>query len=107
MKLSTAKDMAKQGIFSDEVLQAFYDNGYTDEYLTMTYGYEPDKANGGALDGYNPAYFRAAMNNLSALLAQGKMDNAVSGIDSFWNKLSEEQREQVQELLSRYGLAYQ
>ena len=107
MKLSTAKDMAKQGIFSDEVLQAFYDNGYTDEYLAVTYGYEPDKANGSALDGYNPAYFRAAMNNLSALLAQGKMDNAVSGIDSFWNKLSEEQREQVQELLSRYGLAYQ
>lgn len=107
MKLSTAKDMAEQGIFSDEVLQAFYDNGYTDEYLTATYGYEPDKANGGAPDGYDPAYFRAAMNNLSALLAQGKMDNAVSGIDSFWNKLSEEQREQVQELLSRYGLAYQ
>ena len=42
MKLSTAKDMAEQGIFSDEVLQAFYDNGYTDEYLAMTYGYEPD-----------------------------------------------------------------
>lgn len=52
---------------------------------------------------YNPAYFRAAMSSLSSLLAQGKTDNAISGIQSFWDKLSEAQKAQVRKLVANYG----
>lgn len=52
---------------------------------------------------YNPAYFRAAMSSLNTLLAQGKTDNAISGIQSFWDKLSEAQKEQVRKLVASYG----
>ena len=52
---------------------------------------------------YNPAYFGAAMRSLSSLLAQGKTDNAISGIQSFWDKLSEAQKEQVRKLVANYG----
>ena len=102
MKLSTAKDMAKQGIFSAEVRQAFYDNGYNDEYLKNAYGYNPN--NSFMYDGgYNGAYFSAAMRNLSALLEQGNVDYAVSGIQSFWDKLSNEQKQKVRALVESYG----
>lgn len=61
--------------------------------------------NGGSGGGseYNPAYFRAAMSSLSSLLAQGKTDNAISGIQSFWDKLSEAQKAQVRKLVANYG----
>ncbi len=61
---------------------------------------------GGGESEYNTANFRAAMNSLSTMLAQGKTDNAVSGIDSFWGKLSSEQKNSVQKLLNGYGLTY-
>lgn len=60
----------------------------------------------GSAPGYNSAYFTLAMNNLSSQLAQGKAQNAVSGIDSFWGKLSEAQKQEVQALLNKYGYSY-
>lgn len=102
MKLSTAKDMAKQGIFSAEVRQAFYDAGYNDEYLKNAYGYNPNHAwmyDGG----YNGAYFNAAMSSLRTMLEQGKTDNAIGGIQSFWDKLSNEQKQKVRALVESYG----
>ena len=47
------------------------------------------------------------MNSLSAMLAQGKVEQAVSGLNSLWVKLSEAQRLEVQDLLGGYGYAYQ
>lgn len=102
MKLSTAKDMAKQGTFSAEVRQAFYDAGYNDEYLKNAYGYNPNHAwmyDGG----YNGAYFNAAMSSLRTMLEQGKTDNAIGGIQSFWDKLSNEQKQKVRALVESYG----
>ena len=102
MKLSAAKDMAKQGIFSAEVRQAFYDAGYNDEYLKNAYGYNPNHAwmyDGG----YNGAYFNAAMSSLRTMLEQGKTDNAIGGIKSFWDKLSNEQKQKVRALVESYG----
>nr|DAT86741.1 MAG TPA: hypothetical protein [Caudoviricetes sp.] len=52
---------------------------------------------------YNPSYFRAAMSSLSSLLAQGKTDSAINGIQSFWDKLSAAQKEQVRKLVESYG----
>ena len=44
MKLSQAKEYAKQGVFTDEVLSVLRGNGYSDEYLKAAYGYEPETA---------------------------------------------------------------
>lgn len=102
MKLSTAKDMAKQGFFSPEVRQTFYNAGYNDQYLEKTYGYNPNHAwmhDGG----YNSSYFNAAMSSLRTMLEQGKTDNAIGGIQSFWDKLSNEQKQKVRALVESYG----
>lgn len=102
MKLSTAKDMAKQGFFSPEVRQAFYNAGYNDQYLEKTYGYNQNHAwmyDGG----YNSSYFNAAMSSLRTMLEQGKTDNAIGGIQSFWDKLSNEQKQKVRALVESYG----
>lgn len=52
---------------------------------------------------YNTALFSAAMRSLSTLLAQGKIAEAENGINSFWDKLSDAQREKVSALIQRYG----
>ena len=44
---------------------------------------------------------------LSAMLAQGKVEQALSGLNSLWGKLSILQRLMVQDLLGGYGYAYQ
>lgn len=63
--------------------------------------------NGGSSGGgYNSSYFNAAMSSLRAMLAQGRTDYAVGGIDSFWGKLSDEQKARVQKMLNEYGLTY-
>lgn len=61
---------------------------------------------GGSGGGYNSSNFNAAMSNLRTMLAQGRTDHAVGGIDSFWNKLSDEQKARVQKMLNEYGLTY-
>lgn len=63
--------------------------------------------NGGSSGGgYNSSYFNAAMSSLRTMLAQGRTDYAVGGIDSFWDKLSDEQKARVQKMLNEYGLTY-
>lgn len=57
--------------------------------------------------GYNASNFNAAMSSLNTMLAQGKTEYAVGGIDSFWHKLSAAQKADVQKVLKRYGLTYQ
>lgn len=110
MTLTTAKQAASNGVFNDQVLKVLRENGYTDDMLEAIYGYVPTAAtgasSGSSAPGYNSAYFKAAMNNLSSQLAQGKAQNAVSGIDSFWGKLSEAQKQEVQALLNKYGYSY-
>lgn len=106
MTLTTAKQAASSGVFNDQVLKVLRDNGYTDDMLEAIYGYVPSTGGQETSAGYNPAYFSAAMNNLSSQMEQGKAQNAVSGIDSFWGKLSDDQKQEVQALLAKYGYAY-
>lgn len=61
---------------------------------------------GGSSEGYNSSNFNAAMSSLRTMLAQGRTDYAVGGIDSFWDKLSDEQKSRVQKMLNEYGLTY-
>ena len=119
---------AGRGDGSDGSSGGGYDNGSrtTEEIMRMqeALGVTPDgywgpatraAANGQSADeawesmnnGYNEANFRAAMNSLSAMLAQGKVEQAISGLNSLWGKLSILQRLMVQDLLGGYGYAYQ
>lgn len=107
MKLSVAKEYAKQGIFNEAVIAALKEGGYNDEYLKTVYGYEPESAPYSTEPSYQTAYFSAAMRGLSMLLAQGKAEEVASGIESFWDKLSTEQKKQVQALLDQYGFNYE
>lgn len=61
---------------------------------------------GSSSEGYNSSNFNAAMSSLRTMLAQGRTDYAVGGIDSFWDKLSDEQKARVQKMLDEYGLTY-
>jgi len=42
LKLSVAKEYAKQGIFTPEVLEALRAAGYSDEYMSKAWGYVPE-----------------------------------------------------------------
>ena len=65
------------------------------------------KDDGAEEGGYNNNQFYAAMSSLKTMLAQGKIENAVKGIDSFWYKLSKGQQNEVQKALSEYGYSYE
>lgn len=57
----------------------------------------------------NEANFTATMRSLAAQLGSGQKNaasTAVGNIDSFWEKLSAAQQQQVQSLLERYGYHY-
>lgn len=111
----------------DGLFEAAYQSGYPKSYIANNYkkfgftsssgvydGYEDwlDKREnsgsdgGGSSEGYNSSNFNAAMSSLRTMLAQGRTDYAVGGIDSFWNKLSDEQKARVQKMLNEYGLTY-
>ena len=67
---------------------------------------EGQNGGSGTGSGNNSSYFNAAMSSLRTMLAQGRTDYAVGGIDSFWDKLSDEQKARVQKMLNEYGLTY-
>lgn len=56
--------------------------------------------------GMNDSYFNAFANSVSAQLAGGKNDAALSNFEANWNHLSPAQRSQMVALLQRYGISY-
>ncbi len=109
MKLSTAKDMAKQGIFSDDVLQAFYNADYTDEYLTATYGYDPngnDEPKGyGTVrnQGMKASEWEAVLNNIRTNLREGRVEAAKEYMKQVSGGMNEEQYNEAEALFTKYG----
>ncbi len=97
-------DRFNSGDQSDEVIAALVAGGYTQQMLEGA-GYTGGYFKGAA--GYNPSYFNAAMRSMSTMLGQGLTDQALSGIESFWSKLSDTQKADVQALLKRYGYSYE
>ena len=97
-------DRFNSGDQSDEVIAALVAGGYTQQMLEAA-GYTGGYFKGAA--GYNPSYFNAAMRSMSTMLGQGLTDQALSGIESFWSKLSDTQKADVQALLKRYGYSYE
>ena len=108
MKLSTAKDMAKQGIFSDDVLQAFYNAGYNDEYLTATYGYAPNGGSGsGAVRMMPQGQFIALLSGFNTSLKNGDGSGIIGTLDKAWPMMTSEQKAEMQKLLDQYGYSYE
>lgn len=69
MTLTTAKQAANAGVFSDDVLAVLRDNGYTDEMLEAIYGYDPDgggSSGGVTVSESNLPDYETILNNSSA-----------------------------------------
>ena len=60
----------------------------------------------GSGGGMNEASFNAAMRSISVQLESGKADSVVDGIDDMWPRLSTSQRNQLNNLLAKYGYEY-
>ena len=88
--------------------QSFIANNYKKYgFISATGLYNDYKswANEGAGAGMQADYFRATMQSIVAQLSAGKEEAAESNINSVWDRLSNEQRSQLQTLLERYGLS--
>lgn len=69
MTLTTAKQAANAGVFSDDVLAVLRDNGYSDEMLEAIYGYDPDgggSSGGVTVSESNLPDYETILNNSSA-----------------------------------------
>lgn len=95
MKLSVAKDNAKQGIFTQDVLDAFHKNGYSDEYLESAYGYEQPSAAGSG----NVPNFGDLKRSIQTLVAQGSGDRAFQLYNQYFDSLSTKQQEELNRML--------
>lgn len=114
MKLSVAKDNAKQGIFTQDVLDAFHDAGYSDEYLESAYGYEPNGASGpGDSANFNndlmtlSSWLSAAVGGSRDTTSKTKnamFDKAKAKYEELWQNADDSQRERLNRLLKSYGV---
>lgn len=95
MKLSVAKDNAKQGIFTPDVLDAFHNAGYSDEYLESAYGYERPSAAGSG----NVPNFVDLKRSIQTLVAQGSGDRAFQLYNQYFDSLSTKQQEELNHML--------
>ena len=114
MKLSVAKDNAKQGIFTQDVLDAFHNAGYSDDYLESAYGYEPNGASGAG----DSANFNNDLMTLSSWLSaavggsrdttsktkNAMFDKAKAKYEELWQNADDSQRERLNRLLKSYGV---
>lgn len=95
MKLSVAKDNAKQGIFTQDVLDAFHNAGYSDDYLESAYGYERSSAAGSG----NVPSFGDLKRSIQTLVAQGNGDRAFQLYNQYFDSLSTKQQEELNRML--------
>ena len=104
MTLTTAKQAANAGVFSDDVLSILRENGYTDEMLEAIYGYEPNRG----VIGTSGSSFNQLYNRLSIILSEETPDNAQSLVDRLltddvWDSLNASEQNRIQKLLRNYG----
>lgn len=98
MKFSVAEKYAKQGIFNQEVLDAFHKEGYSDDYLESAYGYN----NPASASNFNRAY-NSLMISLSEESSANAEKNLNKFVDEYWDYLTDSQKKQVTQLASNYG----
>ena len=68
MTLTTAKQAANAGVFSDDVLSVLRNNGYTDEMLEAIYGYEPNGGGSGTIT--DPSQLGSAALNIANAMSR-------------------------------------
>lgn len=128
MTLTTAKQAANAGVFSDDVLSVLRENGYTDEMLEAIYGYEPNRDVSGTSGnlhkadrdttiknavasgklgggGISPNEFNALGKSLAAQLASGNENTALGNVTNRWGELSAYQKQQLAELFAKYDIS--
>ena len=95
MKFSVAEKYAKQGIFNQEVLDAFHKEGYSDEYLESAYGYErPSSAGNNSIPSFGDL-----KRTITTLVNQGNGDRAYQLYNQYFDSLSTKQQEELNGLL--------
>lgn len=108
-----ADEYAQKGGDPEDYIKAHWKKyGYTSQTAALSayniYLTESEwEGNDDGGSSYNSAYFQQAMTSLNMMLAQGNAEGAINGIDSFWSKLNDAQKQQVQEALARYGYSYE
>ena len=107
MTLTTAKQAANAGVFSDDVLSVLRNNGYSDEMLSAIYGYEPPTSSGG--EGISDKQMKTIYNGLSIALSEETPSSAEKYlndlIDQYWDIMTTAQRTQITSLANRYGFS--
>ena len=85
MKLSVAKDNAKQGIFTQEVLDAFHKNGYSER---------PSSAGNNSIPSFGDL-----KRTITTMVNQGNGDRAYQLYNQYFDSLSTKQQEELNGLL--------
>lgn len=114
MTLTTAKEMAKAGQFTDAVINKLRAAGYTDKYIKETYGWggvtlEEQRQNNinTANAGTSANDFRQMALSMAAQLASGKSASiqvAKENAQSLWPVLSAAEKQSLIDLFAKYGI---
>ena len=95
MKLSQAKEYAKQGIFTDEVLSVLHNSGYDDNYLKSAYGYVTDSTlSSGA---------RSLMNSLDSMKNQRGSNEAIGNSIAVYTENGDLSDAEARYLFNHFG----
>ena len=89
--------------------KSFIANNYKDYGFKSSTGlYEEYEGWGGAAEGgLNESHFNASMQSISAQLQAAKEDAALGNVERIWESLSDEQQTALQNMLMKFGIAYQ
>jgi hypothetical protein len=107
MSLTTAKQAASNGVFSDEVLAVLRANGYSDEMLKAIYGYNPSAPVAPKNNVVTDGSLQSFMVTVGEMLNAGYADQAMGNIEAMWEKLSEGQKKQLNKMLASYDLRFE
>lgn len=107
MSLTTAKQAASNGVFSDEVLAVLRANGYSDEMLKAIYGYNPSAAVAPSNNVVTDGNLQSFMVTVGEMLSAGYANQAISNIEAMWGRLSEGQKKQLNNMLASYDLRFE
>ncbi len=99
------------GIMTEaEAYETLIRMGYSNTQADKLAGYYSGLVESGALEdqenGYNQSYFDAMARTIAASLEQGRAESLTSGLDGVWGRLSQTQKQTIQDLLGRYGYQY-
>ena len=103
-KMPSAALLAQAGYSSEyaEALMDYYNKKNTPSYKPVQPTVDPTVDNVGP--GLNADHFKASMQSIAQQLAANKKDAAESNVNRIWAELNAEQRQQLAELLDRYGM---